>query len=1626
MSKRGFTFIEVLVAVSLIAILGGALLFGMRDATSGQQISSAQQSAAYLFDYLSGQIARGNPRYTPPAAGSTLVLSRSDIQSAFADQTGATLANAQLLSARITNVKTVEQDIAGEQITTVEYLVKVCWHPLTKTTDSSEQETCIEKSITGPVPSRFAGSGSTPSSELVPIGAGKLTININAPSGVSGKVQVVGPSLNEVYTESIVLTDLPTGNYTITPYPVSDSLYDYLPSMTSASESIGAGEGAVVNVTYTPSTGALAVNVSTPFTSATPNIIITSSTTSYSQTVHDTTTLSYLAPGEYHISADPIHHSMFTYSPDITPADVTVSAGSTASVTVSYGPTTGALKVSATAPSEVTTATTRILGPNNYEASVGLGDSTLDNLLEGTYVAVPEDVIVSGVTYRGAADPASGAYVTAGHVSDLHVTYSPIDSSLTINVKADSTPADIDPTVHLLLPDGSEQILSGLTTHTLKGLSPGSYTINADPASDGTFTWTPSPDTKSLDLHTGDSEEVAVTYSITTAVLKLLIGGLPSDSGTPVKLITPSRTLSFGAGTHTLSAAEPGDYQIVAASVDSGYFSYSPSPATKAFTVVAGSVATERVTYEADTGAISISADGLPDSLSPTFTLTYGATSRNVPEGVVPRLQPGDYDIAAGDVSDGYATYKPSPDHKTVSVSPGLLADATFTYSLQRGILSFEVQAPADATLDITAEGPSGPYSVDHSGVTGFSNVVPGVYAITAQPTTSNNIRYVPTYPDSVEVRSGETTTVPITYDPVNAAIEVKIEGLDGLANQPTISVTGPDGYSEEIGSNQVLEVEPGDYTFTPQPLISDGERYESSPLRIHVDAGEYKFARIVYQRVTGSITVNISGLPAGTDADVSIGGSSGYSNSITSTTTLKGLEPGDYYIEARGVTANGYEYEPNTNLVHVVLSAGADANADIVYSASTGVIVINVTAPDGVSYDIEIAAGSVSYEHSGSGNSSSTITGAKPTHYDVIAPSVTYDHIVYQATADPPSFDLSAGSTQRVNVSYAASSAILDITIDGLPSGTDARVNVTGPHGYSTTVTSSTTLDSLEPGTYVISPNSVDDGSGGTYEGVATPSSVSLTAGQRKSVSVVYDVLPATLRLVVEGVPTGATPTISLTGNGVSDTVNGSHTWTSLEPGTYQLKAEPFTYGGFTYVANPNEKTVDLVSRNTTTVNMTYSATKGKVVISVNGCDDAPYTVKNNAGYQRTYTGSQEIYLTPGDYQITANDYTDSSGHVFKPVHSPVTFTATAGQETAVTFDFYRYTAGINVTATGVPSGHTASYTLKGPSGIIGSFNAPHSHVVPPGDYLIEPNDITSGEHVYRAPPISIHATSSNDYSPTISYSEYTGLLKIETSGLPSGAVPTITVSGNGISKSTSSTSASWYLPPGTYTVTGTTVTASGIEYRTDTLTVSVESGRASSYTLDYYRYTATLNVTVSSAPTTPTVTVSKPGFSTSATGTNLTFNIAPGTYTVKANRLSYRNFYYEASPVTVQLSDGQTKNVTLKYKVTTSIMRVYNKGSRSGYPSVTLNGPSGYTSSIPANSNPAYKYYLVPGTYSLSYTTPYYLSTTKRFVVTSSTSTTSVTAGHTGTLSIYWQYQEYVCTAYFLFCWSYGWVNK
>ncbi len=81
-----------------------------------------------------------------------------------------------------------------------------------------------------------------------------------------------------------------------------------------------------------------------------------------------------------------------------------------------------------------------------------------------------------------------------------------------------------------------------------------------------------------------------------------------------------------------------------------------------------------------------------------------------------------------------------------------------------------------------------------------------------------------------------------------------------------------------------------------------------------------------------GSLSVQVSGLPPGSSASVTVTGPGGFSETLTGSQTLTGLEPGAYQVVASPVADAGFSYQFTTPLSPTVANGGT-ATATVTYA---------------------------------------------------------------------------------------------------------------------------------------------------------------------------------------------------------------------------------------------------------------------------------------------------------------------------------------------------------------------------------------------------------------------------------------------------------------------------------------------------------------------------------------------------------------------------------------------------------------------------------------------------------------------------------------------------------------------
>jgi hypothetical protein len=230
-------------------------------------------------------------------------------------------------------------------------------------------------------------------------------------------------------------------------------------------------------------------------------------------------------------------------------------------------------------------------------------------------------------------------------------------------------------------------------------------------------------------------------------------------------------------------------------------------------------------------------------------------------------------------------------------------------------------------------------------------------------------------------------------------------------------------------------------------------------------------------------------------------------------------------------------------------------------------------------------------------------------------------------------------------NNGSAPSTGSLEITITGLPDGTDANVRLEGT-GAPVTIVASTYLDTVEVGTYTLIAQTVSvDG----VDLLPTPASqsVEVRSGQTTTVTVRYD-RPGdegSLRVEIRGLPEDVPADVTVAGpNAFFAQIEETTTFEDLAIGTYTVVAEEVLREPAIYVPDDRERQVSVGSVGQASTRVDYAAVPGAMEIVVVGLPPTltpRITVTGPEGYDSgVLNGATTLNdLTPGDYQVSAED---------------------------------------------------------------------------------------------------------------------------------------------------------------------------------------------------------------------------------------------------------------------------------------------------------------------------------------------------------------------------------------------------
>lgn len=595
-----------------------------------------------------------------------------------------------------------------------------------------------------------------------------------------------------------------------------------------------------------------------------------------------------------------------------------------------------------------------------------------------------------------------------------------------------------------------------------------------------------------------------------------------------------------------------------------------------------------------------------------------------------------------------------------------------------------------------------------------------------------------------------------------------------------------------------------------------------------------------------------------------------------------------------------------------------------------------------------------------------------------------------------------------------------LAITVSGLPGGAEGAVTVTGPSGFSRTVTSTETINALTAGTYTIAVAGITAGQD-RYDASPSSQTADVSAGLTAHASVTYTLATGAMVINASGLPAGAVATVVVTGpNGFTRSAAAGSTISGLAPGTYHVAPGPVVVENVTYApAAPTFDVVISASLAPIPASVPYLLASGSLIVSLTGLPGGTAgqaVVTGPDGFERTVSSGDRLdNLTPGTYTITAVPVTVGSD-AYAPVEPRTVVVAASPVPVSTSLPFVLASGRLTVNVAGLPSGASAGITVTGPGGYSRAIAVTQTIVgLTPGQYVVAADGVNATAAVYGASPASQSVTVAASTTPavaTVSYAVSTGALTVAINGLPQAIPAAISVSGpDGFSTTIATTTTLTGLKPGNYTLTATPATAGTHRYDPSptTRTVTVAAGATPSATsFTYALATGGIALTVSGLPTNvlAAVSVTGPGgYATTATATTLLLGLTAGTYTVTAQLVQSGGASWSPNPAsqTVVVSPSTTAiATTVNYVTATGSLSVTVNGVPIGVnASVAVTGPNGYSHAV---SSTATLPGLVQGTYTVTASvfsssgTTYTPSAATQHVSVGGGATSSVTVTYTG----------------------------
>ncbi len=526
------------------------------------------------------------------------------------------------------------------------------------------------------------------------------------------------------------------------------------------------------------------------------------------------------------------------------------------------------------------------------------------------------------------------------------------------------------------------------------------------------------------------------------------------------------------------------------------------------------------------TGSLTMGIDGLPPGLPGALIVTGPqGYQKSVTTGqMLAGLTPGSYAIAATDVSSDGDNYTPAPANQTVAVTSGSTgATVSVSYQLTTGRLAVALGGlPAGVNGTVLVVGPAGYVHTVVASET-LTGLIPGTYIIQSPSQLVDGNRFdaqATSQQTVVAAIQGTTGLVTVSYGVSTGALSVLVQGLPE-GSLAAVAVTGPQAFHGVATSTTLMSgLVPGNYSISAGNVTAGGALYvpdltdQSASILPSVTP---VVRTVTYSQAIGSLAITVSGLPSAVAASITVSGPGGFLQNLTASQTLTGLFPGAYTVSSFSVNNGATTYNPAPPSQNVPVSIGSTASAAVSYSQLAGSLQLSVSGlPGVVTGNITVTGPGGFSQHV---TATKSLNGLVPGTYTIVAVAVVSAGATYQPVPVTQTRNVAGGSSVSASVAYATTGGTLNLSISGLPVGVFANVTVTGPGGFSQSVTATRNFAGIAPGTYTVSAAPVSSG-GLTYTPAPASQPVGISLGASTPASVAYASGPvATLNLTIGGV---------------------------------------------------------------------------------------------------------------------------------------------------------------------------------------------------------------------------------------------------------------------------------------------------------------------------------------------------------------------------------------------------------------------------------------------------------------------------------------------------------------------------